>query len=110
MMAPLPRFLLPSDARQSSRNRSAKSSCTTARRTRTSGIIVEAEAYIGEDDGACHAACGPTARNAPLYGDPGRAYVYLNYGLHYLVNAVTEAQGQPAAMLLRALEPLEGTR
>jgi DNA-3-methyladenine glycosylase len=75
---------------------------------RTSGVIVEAEAYIGEDDGACHAACGPTPRNAPLYGEPGRAYVYLNYGLHHLVNAVTEAQGRPAAILLRALAPLEG--
>src|SRR6185436_10721225 len=75
---------------------------------RTSGVIVEAEAYIGESDPACHAACGPTKRNAPLYGPPGRAYVYLNYGIHYLVNAVTEADGAPAAVLIRALEPLEG--
>ena len=63
-----------------------------------SGVIVETEAYIGESDPACHAAPGPTARNAPLYGPPGIAYVYLNYGIHYLVNAV----------LIRALEPLEG--
>lgn len=75
---------------------------------RTSGVIVEAEAYIGESDPACHAAPGPTRRNAPLYGEPGRAYVYLNYGIHYLVNAVTEAEGSPAAILLRALAPLEG--
>jgi DNA-3-methyladenine glycosylase len=74
---------------------------------RTAGRIVEAEAYIGEDDPACHAACGPTARNAPLYGAPGYAYVYLNYGLHYLVNAVTEPAGRPAAVLIRALEPIE---
>ena len=73
-----------------------------------SGAIVEAEAYIGESDAACHAAPGPTARNAPLYGPPGIAYVYLNYGIHYLVNAVTEAEGSPAAVLIRALEPLEG--
>jgi DNA-3-methyladenine glycosylase len=74
------------------------------------GIIVETEAYIGEDDPACHAAPGPTARNAPLYGPPGMAYVYLNYGIHYLVNAVTEADGHPAAVLLRALQPIEGIR
>ena len=73
-----------------------------------SGVIVEVEAYIGESDPACHAAPGPTARNAPLYGPPGMAYVYLNYGIHYLVNAVTEAEGWPAAVLIRALEPQDG--
>jgi DNA-3-methyladenine glycosylase len=73
-----------------------------------SGIIVEVEAYIGESDPACHAAPGPTRRNAPLYGPPGMAYVYLNYGIHYLVNAVTEPAGSPAAVLIRALEPLDG--
>ena len=77
---------------------------------RTSGVIVEAEAYIGEDDPACHAACGPTLRNAPLYGPPGIAYVSLNYGIHYLVNAVTEAEGHPAAVLIRALEPIDNVR
>ena len=74
----------------------------------TAGAIVEVEAYIGEDDPACHAAPGPTERNAPLYGPPGRAYVYLNYGLHDMMNAVTEPEGHPAAVLIRALEPLEG--
>jgi DNA-3-methyladenine glycosylase len=74
----------------------------------TSGVIVEVEAYIGETDPACHAAPGPTARNAPLYGRPGFAYVYLNYGIHYLVNAVTEPKGSPAAVLIRALEPKDG--
>jgi DNA-3-methyladenine glycosylase len=74
----------------------------------TSGAIVEVEAYIGESDPACHAAPGPTQRNAPLYGAPGRAYVYLNYGIHALVNVVTEAEGRPAAVLIRALEPIDG--
>src|SRR5262245_47475291 len=73
-----------------------------------SGIIVETEAYIGEDDPACHAAPGRTRRNAPLYGEPGIAYVYFNYGMHYLVNAVTEAKDSPAAVLIRALHPCEG--
>jgi DNA-3-methyladenine glycosylase len=79
-----------------------------ARTGTAAGAIVEVEAYIGEDDPACHAAAGPTERNAPLYGPPGRAYVYLNYGLHDMMNAVTEDIGQPAAVLIRALEPLEG--
>src|SRR5437764_3385507 len=78
------------------------------RGVRTSGIIVEVEAYIGESDPACHAAPGPTRRNEPLYGAPGHAYVYLNYGIHCLANVVTEAHGSPAAILLRALDPLEG--
>jgi DNA-3-methyladenine glycosylase len=74
----------------------------------TSGVIVEVEAYVGESDPACHAAPGLTKRNAPLYGPPGHAYVYLNYGVHYLVNVVTEPAGSPAAVLIRALEPLDG--
>ena len=78
------------------------------RGVRTSGVIVEGEAYIGESDPACHAAPGPTRRNAPLYGPPGYAYVYLNYGIHCLVNVVTESHGSPAAVLIRALDPLDG--
>jgi DNA-3-methyladenine glycosylase len=80
----------------------------TRRGVRTSGIIVEVEAYIGESDPACHAAPGPTKRNRPLYGPPGFAYVYLNYGIHALVNLVTERVGSPAAVLIRALDPREG--
>ena len=71
------------------------------------GVIVETESYH-EDDPACHAAAGPTARNAPIYGPPGRAYVYLSYGLHNLLNAVAEPDGDAAAVLIRALEPRWG--
>ena len=79
-----------------------------SRSSRSSGIIVEVEAYIGEGDPACHAAPGPTRRNQPLYGPPGHAYVYLNYGIHALFNVVTEAEGMPAAVLIRALDPVDG--
>jgi DNA-3-methyladenine glycosylase len=74
----------------------------------TSGVIVEVEAYIGESDPACHAAPGPTRRNEPLYGPPGHAYVYLNYGIHCLMNVVTESAGFPAGVLVRALDPRDG--
>ena len=79
-----------------------------ARTGLTSGIIVEVEAYIGESDPACHAAPGLTKRNAPMYGEPGHAYVYLNYGVHPLMNVVAEPVNSPAAVLIRALEPIDG--
>jgi len=83
---------------------------TLSRGGRTlSGRIVETEAYIGENDPACHARYGKTKRNAIMYGVGGFTYVYFVYGMHNMLNFVTEKANSPAAVLIRALEPLEGT-
>lgn len=76
--------------------------------TRIAGIITEVEAYIGSEDLACHARSGKTKRNAVMYGPPGYAYVYFTYGVHWMLNFVTEKDGFPAAVLLRGLRPIEG--
>ena len=75
---------------------------------RLEGIITETEAYIGEDDLACHARAGRTPRTRVMYGAPGRAYVYFTYGMHWMLNAVTEAEGFPAAGLIRAVRVVSG--
>ena len=72
------------------------------------GRIVEIEAYIGPEDRASHARFGETPRNRAMYGPAGRAYVYLVYGMYDCLNVVTETVGTPAALLVRAVEPLEG--
>jgi DNA-3-methyladenine glycosylase len=73
----------------------------------TAGRIVETESYHMEEP-ACHAFAGVTERTRTLYGEPGRAYVYFSYGIHSLLNAVAEAEGVGAAVLIRALEPVDG--
>jgi DNA-3-methyladenine glycosylase len=75
---------------------------------RTAGIIVETEAYIGEEDLGCHASAGRTPRTQVMYGPPGHAYVYFTYGMHWMLNFVTEAEGSPAAVLIRGIIPTEG--
>jgi DNA-3-methyladenine glycosylase len=75
---------------------------------RLAGLITEAEAYVGQADLACHARAGLTRRTAVMFGPPGHAYVYFTYGMHWLLNCVTEQAGFPAAVLLRAIRPTEG--
>lgn len=75
---------------------------------RLSGIIVEAEAYSGEDDLGCHCKAGRTARTQVMYGPAGFLYVYFTYGMHWMLNMVVDAEGFPAAVLIRAILPGEG--
>ena len=72
------------------------------------GMIVETEAYCGQEDSACHAHRGKTPRNAVMFGEPGHAYVYFTYGMHYMLNLVTEDENNPCAVLIRAIVPLAG--
>jgi len=75
---------------------------------RIAGMIVETEAYRGEEDLACHCRAGETPRTKIMYGPPGRAYVYFVYGMHWLLNLVTEKEGYPGAVLIRGILPEEG--
>jgi DNA-3-methyladenine glycosylase len=72
--------------------------------------LLGTEAYCGETDSACHAHHGKTQRNAVMFGKPGYAYVYFTYGMHYMLNLVTEAEGNPCAVLVRAIVPVMGVK
>jgi DNA-3-methyladenine glycosylase len=76
-------------------------------RKNLSGRIVETEAYVGPHDLACHASKGHTPRTSVMFGAPGHAYVYMIYGFYFCLNVVTERVGYPAAVLIRAVEPIE---
>jgi len=104
---PLPRDFYRRPARRVARELLGCVLVSRRGRVVTAGRIVETEAYLGPEDAASHAAFRPGS-HALFYGDGGFAYVYLNYGIHYLVNAVTEREGSPAAVLIRALEPIDG--
>lgn len=74
----------------------------------SSGLIVETEGYVGPDDPACHAYVGRTRRNQVMWGKPGHAYIFFTYGAHFMLNVVTEREDYPAAVLIRAVEPVLG--
>ena len=105
---PLQRSFYNRDTLQVARDLLGKRLVKTEDGKRIGGLIVEAEAYRGEEDQGCHAKAGRTPRTAVMYGAPGHAYVYFTYGQHWMLNAVSEAEGFPAAVLIRAILPTEG--
>lgn len=108
MGARLPREFFERDTRTVARDLLGKVLVHQQGRVRRAVRIVETEAYLGPGDRASHARFGPTPRVAPMFGPPGRTYVYRVYGVHHCLNLVTGPEGFPAAVLLRAGEPLEG--
>ena len=108
MKEPLPRSFFARDTLTVAREILGQTLVAAGNNERVAGTIVEVEAYIGEGDQASHARSGQTDRNRTMYGLAGCAYVYFIYGMHYCFNVVTEMEGFPAAVLVRALEPVEG--
>jgi len=106
----LPRDFYTRDTVRVARNLIGKRLVRIRGKTRMAGRIVEVEAYRGSDDPASHAYRGKTPRNAPMFGEPGHAYIYFTYGNHYCLNITTQQPGTAGAVLIRALHPLEGIR
>jgi DNA-3-methyladenine glycosylase len=107
-MNPLPERFYSRDTVEVARELLGKTLVREEEGSRISGLIIETEAYRGEEDLACHCRSGRTPRTEIMYGPAGRAYVYLIYGMYWLLNIVTEEPGKPGAVLIRAIEPLEG--
>jgi DNA-3-methyladenine glycosylase len=108
LMDPLPESFYARDTVQVARELIGKRLVRQEGSTLLSGIILETEAYRGEEDLACHCRAGRTPRTEVMYGPAGRAYVYFIYGMYWLLNIVSENDGFPGAVLIRAIEPLDG--
>ena len=108
MAKPLPRSFYARPTLTVARDLLGRRLVRRVRGRRVSGIIVETEAYRGPADVASHARHGAESKAAPMFGEPGHAYVYFTYGMHYCMNVVTEPAGSGTAVLIRALEPDEG--
>jgi DNA-3-methyladenine glycosylase len=106
----LPRDFYASDTVKVARGLLGKRLVRIKGKDRMVGRIVEVEAYRGSRDPASHAYHGLTPRNAPMFGEAGHAYIYFTYGNHYCLNITTQHVGTPGAVLIRAIEPLEGLR
>lgn len=104
----VPRSFYARDTVQVARNLLGKHLVRVRGRTRMEGRIVEVEAYRGRRDPASHAYRGRTLRNAPMFGEPGHAYIYFTYGNHYCLNITTQKPGTPGAVLIRAIQPTKG--
>lgn len=110
MSCPLPRGFYDRDPVTVARELLGKKLVREFEGTLLSGMILETEAYLGEKDSASHAYKGMTGRNAVLYQEPGHAYIYFIYGMHYMLNVVAGRPGIPWAVLIRAIEPVDGIR